>query len=69
MDLLGKSEEELIEMLGEPDLIPKNPYEGENDRYIYKMKYGSLVVRLNSMDQVYALGVHDNAPEDVVICW
>jgi hypothetical protein len=62
-------EEDVVAELGEPDLIPKNPYEGPDDHFIYKMKYGSLVIGFDDFGNVVKVAVHYRSPEEVEVCW
>jgi hypothetical protein len=74
-DLLAKTEEEILALKGQPDLIPvyedKKGWGFEVDKvYLYKTRYGALQINFDpESGKSVKLSVHSNAPEEVIICW
>ncbi|MCB0837063.1 MAG: hypothetical protein KDE26_10440 [Bacteroidetes bacterium] len=76
-NLLGKTIEEVEEILGKPDLIPVDESEDEwgnmfpdNIQYLYKRKYGALGLAFDpETREVKKIAVHSRKAKDVEICW
>lgn len=66
IDLLGKTREEIVKILGEP---ARKDTEGSEEAYLFKKKYGSLRVSFGSDEKVRVVAIHAQQPADVKLCY
>lgn len=75
-DLLEKTKDEILDMFGKPDRIPKyqnNPdlsWYQPNVHYLYNRQYGALRITFEPENMTCTIiAVHSKTPEEIEICW